>query len=100
MLGLLLKAVADFPWNNHLHLKVFSIFEELLESASNSAEMKAAILNDNDVCEQLATMADEPDFKFESGRQVRHGYMAFVVKLANLVLKRVEMDQLDTLCKA
>jgi hypothetical protein len=39
-------------------------------------------------------LADTADFTFKSERKVRHGYMGFVIKLSNLIRKRVELDNL------
>lgn len=75
-----------------------AIFEELLESASNSSEVKAGVVNDSEVCTELADMADYSAITLKSSRSVRNGHMGFVVKLANLVLKRAEIDHLDDMC--
>jgi hypothetical protein len=39
-------------------------------------------------------MADYPDYQHSSERKVRNGYMGFVVKLANLIQRRADVDSL------
>lgn len=43
------------------------------------------MIRESDACMILTEMADYPDYEHQSERKVRHGYMGFVVKLANLI---------------
>lgn len=62
-----------------------------------SAEAKAAVIGDSQVCTILTKMAEKDVYTHLSERQVRNGWMGFVVKLANLIKKRGELDQLEPL---
>lgn len=95
LLELLLDLVQAFPWQNHLQLKVHAVFEELLDNAQISAEAKSQLVFGSNLCVRLAEMAESASVAHTSERLVRNGHMGFVVRLANLVLKRAEQDSLQ-----
>ena len=77
-----------------LQLKTYQIFEELLENQQNSAQTKIDIIKVSEVCSKIVHLADTAHYTFKSERKVRNGYMGFVIKLANIIQKRVELDNL------
>ncbi len=46
------------------------------------------------MCSKLVHLADTASYTFKSDRKVRNGYMCFVIRLANLIQKRVGQDNL------
>jgi len=87
--------IEQYPWNNILQLKTHQIFEELINNSSNSASVKIDVFRDSEVCSTLVHLADTSNYTFKSNRKVRNGYMGFVIKLADLIQKRVEQDNLN-----
>lgn len=87
----LLELTQQFEWNDCLHQKSYLIFESFLENQP-STEAKAAVMADSQVCSILAQMASQDVYTHASSRQVRNGWMGFVVRLANLIKKRGELD--------
>ena len=69
------------------------MFEDLLEN--NLLSVKIEIIRDGEVIERLVDMASQPNYRFpQSERIVRAGYMGFVVKLANFIVKVSEKENL------
>lgn len=94
ILQILLGLVQQHQWNNILQLKTMSIFEDLLES-DKTASNKVLVIKDSDILVKIVDMARMPNHRFaQSERLVRAGYMGFVVKLANLIIKTADRDKL------
>lgn len=85
-LPLISKLFATYPWNNFLQLKVIAIYEEIFEN-NDTAQHRKQLLSNSQLCETLIKLAEEPNYKHESNRNFRFGYMAAVIKLANFVTK-------------
>ena len=81
-----------FPWNNFLQLKVISIYEEILEHSENVA-FRQAVIEKSNIAQTLCTLAKQASFQHESERNIRHGYMAAVIKLGNCLHKHCEKDE-------
>jgi hypothetical protein len=64
---------------------VIALYEELFESPNK--EFRKTAVDSSHIGETLVTLADKVNFDHGSGRHIRHGYMAVIVKLANLILK-------------
>ena len=88
----LLQFLQDYPWNNMLHMKINTIFEEILKNQ----EARVSIVKNSGILEKLIEMGDEPEFKFPSDRPQRHGYMSFVISLSNIICKT---DDLKEVCE-
>lgn len=69
-----------------IQLKVHQIFEDVLASEISNDE-KLEFLTSSDCTEMLMSMAKEPEVSFSSGNSIRNGFMGFVIKLANLLVK-------------
>ena len=89
----ILELLINYPWNNFLQLKVVSIFEEILENCGTPAN-REALLKKSGIVETLIRFGKEPSYSHESDRQIRHGYMAAVIKLANQLNKH-QQDKED-----
>lgn len=81
-LSLLVEA---YPWNNFLHLKLISIYEDLLESTN--VDFVRSALASSQIGETLIALAAKSSFGHVSGRPIRHGYMAVIIKIANVLSK-------------
>ena len=71
--------------NNFLQLKALSIFEEVLDTIDE--KNRGAILKKSTVGETILKLANKTNYSHESNRNIRHGYMALIIKLANLIQK-------------
>lgn len=69
-----------------IQLKAHQIFEDVLQSEITVDE-KIAFLKSSDATNMLMQMAKEPEVAFASGNKIRNGFMGFVIKLANLIVK-------------
>lgn len=79
----ILDLVEAYPWNNFLQLKALSIFEEALDTIDE--KNRGAILKKSTVGETILRLANKTNYSHESNRIIRHGYMALIIKLANLL---------------
>ena len=52
-----------------------------------TVDEKIAFLKSSDATNMLMQMAQEPEVAFTSGNKIRNGFMGFVIKLANLIVK-------------
>ena len=86
VMQLTLDLIEKHPWNNIIQLKAQQIFEDLF-SSTVSNELKGAFVKDSRAKEILMRMSKAPEVKFTSGNSIRNGYMGFVIKLANLIVK-------------
>eukprot|EP00347_Sterkiella_histriomuscorum_P022039 403331901 len=80
--------VEAYPWNNFLQLKVQNLYEEILDSSN--AEFKTKVLQGSKIAETLINLSQKSNFEHSSKRLIRHGYMALVIKTANLFQKSRE----------
>jgi hypothetical protein len=91
--------IETYPWNNFLHLKAIALYEDLFESP-NTAFRKEALQSSN-IGPTLVTLANKANFDHNSGRSIRQGYMAVIVKIANLIVKSKAKEEvaeyIDTL---
>jgi len=62
------------------------MFEDVLASEISNDE-KLEFLTSSDCTEMLMSMAHEPEVTFASGNSIRNGFMGFVIKLGNLLVK-------------
>ncbi len=70
-----------------IQLKAHQIFEDVLGSDIILVEEKIDFLKSSDATNMLMQMAKEPEVAFTSGNKIRNGFMGFVIKLANLIVK-------------
>lgn len=75
-----------YPWNNFLQLKVIGLYEDLLEGGA-SKDFRKAALEGSRIGPTLIGLGSQTSFDHGSGRNIRHGHMATVVRLANLLVK-------------
>lgn len=89
--------IEAYPWNNFLHLKAIAVFEDLLESAalSGNKEFLKHALTSSNIGQTLITLGADSNknFNYVSNRPIRHGYMAVVVKIANLLQKNKTKEE-------
>lgn len=78
------RYVEAYPWNNFLQLKVQNIYEEVLE---NHQDFRSALLSSSEIAPTLIKLSQNNIYEHSSKRPIRHGYMALVVKVANLLQK-------------
>ena len=83
------------PWNNFLQLHVVSVFEWILKTPRLTAKERVALLSQSKITNCLATLGLQARYKHESGNSTRNGYMGCVVKLANMIKKVNEADNLE-----
>ena len=62
------------------------MFEDVLASEISN-DGKLEFLTSSDCTEMLMSMAKEPEVAFASGNSIRNGFMGFVIKLGNLLVK-------------
>lgn len=93
------ELVEAYPWNNFLQLKAIAIYEEVLDTIDERS--RAAILRRSKIGETILKLGDKTNYQHESSRNIRHGYMALIIKLANLIQKHTDKpevkDYVDTL---
>jgi hypothetical protein len=75
--------VEAYPWNNFLQLKTIAIYEEVLDTIDE--HNRKIILNKSNIGQTILKLADKTSYSHESNRNIRHGYMALIIKLANLI---------------
>ena len=75
--------VESYPWNNFLQLKVISLYEEIFENGS--AEFKQSALEKSKIINTLIRLEGIKRFEHNSNRIIRHGHMAIVIKIGNLI---------------
>lgn len=69
-------------------MKVQNLYEEIFES--KHAEFRGKVLQSSNIAETLVSLSNQSNFTHQSTRTIRHGHMALVTKLANLLLKHKE----------
>jgi len=62
------------------------IFEDVFSSELD-VDQKISFLASAEVTSELVRMSQNPEIKFGSGNRIRNGFMGFVIKLANLIVK-------------
>ena len=82
------QLVENYPWNNFLQLKVIALFEEVFENLE--PEQRRQALQKSNVINTLVNLGGNTRFEHSSTRKIRHGYMAIVVKIGNLLVKNKE----------
>jgi hypothetical protein len=83
--------VETYPWNNFLQLKTISIYEEVLDTIDDKS--RTAILKKSNIGATVIKLADKTSYQHESNRNIRHGYMALIIKLANLIQKHSDKPE-------
>lgn len=73
--------VEQYPWNNFLQLKAISIYDEVLDTIDEKC--RAIIIKKSTIGETILKLANRNSYSHESNRNIRHGYMALIIKLAN-----------------
>ncbi|CDW76161.1 UNKNOWN [Stylonychia lemnae] len=81
----------SYPWNNFLQLFVQKIYVDLLEVCEDE-EIKYKGLKNSKIAEKLINIQSNTNFTHQSNRQVRQGYMALVIQIANLLDKHKDDD--------
>ncbi|CDW85853.1 UNKNOWN [Stylonychia lemnae] len=85
--------VERYPWNNFLQLKVQSLYEEIFEN--QNADFRGKVLQGSNLAQTLISLSKSKVFEHPSKRGIRHGYMALVVKIANLIQKNKEKQEVQ-----
>ena len=83
----LVNLIKAYPWNNFLQLRVQMFLDELLDNEELTSDEKFTLLKQSSLTQSLVTMSKDASVEFASGFAVRHGYMGFVTKIANLINK-------------
>lgn len=96
-MAILIQLVEAHPWNNFLQLKTQQIFEDLMESETLQPATRLALIKNAGVVAACVRMGDNTTVRFTSQNTMRHGYMGFAIKLANLIKKKQEADQMSTM---
>lgn len=86
--------IEAYPWNNFLQLKVYNIYEEIFEN--QGPEFRTKVLEKSGITDSLIRMGAGNQFEHTSSeRKIRHGYMALVTKLGNLIQKHKEKEDIN-----
>lgn len=83
--------IEAYPWNNFLQLRVQNLYEEIFEGAN--AEFRGKVLQNSNIAPTLISLAKQSTFEHPSKRHIRHGYMALVIKTANLIQKHKDSPE-------
>ena len=83
--------VKQYPWNNFLQLKTISIYEEVLDTIDDKT--RGVILKKSNIGQTILKLASRTTYSHESNRTIRHGYMALIIKLANLLQKHTDKPE-------
>lgn len=83
----IVELVKKYEWNNFLQLKVINLFDNILNNCENE-EFRKSALQSSGLGLTLCEMAKTAQFTMESERQIRNGYMAVVVSIANNLIKK------------
>lgn len=83
----LVALVQQYPWNNFLQIRVQMYFDELLDGDELISAEKMTLLTQSDLPKTLVAMSKDASIEFASGFAVRNGFMGFVTKVANLIVK-------------
>lgn len=81
-----------------MHVKALEVFEEVFDGNKVQAQKKAQMITEGQMCRRLAKMGANANYKLGSQREIRHGYMSFVVKLSNKFISRKDIDDLYKNC--
>lgn len=73
-----------YPWNNFLQLRIIQIFEEVIKN-SDHREFRTEVLTSSKIGEILVELGKKTMYTHKSERPIRHGYMATVIKIANML---------------
>ena len=85
--AVILELVQRYPWNNFIQLKVINIFEEIFENSENAAFRKE-VLKNSFLLRKLVNLSDSPTMETaNSHSNIRYGHMALVNRIANMVQK-------------
>jgi len=92
----IIELVKTYQWNNFLQLKVMNMFEEVLDNCEN-VDFKKKFLVASGIGQALVEMGEKAEFKMESERMIRNGYMGLVVNISNKLQKKYEGVQSTTI---
>jgi len=87
----IMTLVHKYQWNNFLQLKVIELCNEVLDNCDNDA-FKKQFLNGSGIAKTLVDMAKDAQYKMESERLIRNGYMGLVVSISNKMIKKSELQ--------
>lgn len=78
-----------------IQLKTHQILEDVLSSDAEN-NLKLATLKSGNITEILIRMSETSEVEFASKNKIRNGFMGFVIKLANLLVKyETTLSQLE-----
>jgi len=84
--AILSDLIYEFPWNNFMQLKLINVYEDILEN-DDFPEFRRACLEKGRFCQTLIKLSERSQYNISEQRQIRHGHMAFVIRMANVLLK-------------
>ena len=87
----IMSLVHKYQWNNFLQLKVIELCDEILDNCDNDA-FKKQFLNGSGIAKTLVDMSKDAQYKMESERLIRNGYMGLVVTISNKLIKKAELQ--------
>lgn len=80
-------------------MKAIAIYEEILDKIDEKS--RANILRRSNIGQTILRLGDKTIYEHESTRNIRHGYMALIVRLATLIQNHTEkpvvQEYVDTL---
>lgn len=68
-----------------------------MESEALQPATRMTLIKNSGVVQACVKMGDNTTIRFSSQNTMRHGYMGFVVKLSNLIKKKMEADQMNSM---
>lgn len=69
-------------------MKTIAIYEEILDTIDE--KNRNAILKKSNIGKTILSLTNKSNYQHESNRNIRHGYMALIIKLANLIQKNTD----------
>lgn len=85
----IMHLVEMYPWNNMLQIKVMQLTYQLIYDNTHLAQF----LVSSGIAKSLTEMAKQSEFKLESQRSVRNGYMGLVVQISNKLVEKGQQQE-------
>lgn len=91
------QLIIDYPWNNFLQLKVINIYEIIVDDHSLKSDHRRELLQRSNIAKTILqlTSDDNVNFKHASSKKIRHGYMALITKISNLLEKNKDKSEIQ-----
>lgn len=83
----------EFPLNNFLQLHFENILQKILKDDLIAMPVKIEVLKKTGILQILPSFwEDNQQFSFPSGREFRHGYLAFTTRISNTIRETAKLS--------